>query len=129
MLMKDKNSTILHEHPEHISSRDVRDAYRYLVGAAATDDRFTYFAAHKGAIRDFRFFDPGGQQAYAFIVNRESPLFYFRAPAVACGRHLFSGLQPPFTEVGENESGEWTVRIADLPSAQRLWTLISPTNF
>jgi hypothetical protein len=75
-------------------------------------------------IRDFRYYDAGGLQPYAFIVNRESLLFYFRAPAVKSGKNNLAEIQALFTEVNQNNSGEWTVRIEDLAEAQRLSELL-----
>lgn len=121
MLKDAKNAELLSDYLHHIRPLEVRDAFVYLVGAAAADMRFQCYGALKGVVRDFRFYDASGEQHYAFIVNRESLLFYFRAPAVTSGRHDFEQLSKLFTEVHKNNAGEWTVRVLDLASAQRLW--------
>jgi len=120
MLSEAKNAEVLPQHLEYVNTQDARDALMFLVGAAATDSRFQCHGTTKGVVRDFRYYDASGKQPYAFIVNRESLLFYFRTPAVESGKHDFRELQALFTEVNQNNSGEWTVRIADLAGALKL---------
>ena len=124
MLTETKNAELLPQHLEHIASQKTRDAFMFLVGAAATDNRFQCHGTVKGVIRDFRYFDASRLQRYAFIVNRESLLFYFRSPAVKSGKHDFAEIQALFTDVSENNSGEWTVCIQDLAEAQKLSDLL-----
>lgn len=108
MLLESKNAAILPEHLEYIASAKAKDAFVYLVGAAASDPRLQCYGELKRVVRDFRFYEASGQQPFSFIVNRESLLFYFRSPAVRSGSYELAELQARFAEVAENISGEWT---------------------
>lgn len=125
MLLEAKNAAILPQHLEYIASESVKDAFIHLVGLAASDGRFQCFGELKGVVRDFRFYDAAGQQPFAFIVNRESLLFYFRAPAIRSGSYRLAELEAQFGDVTANNSGEWTVRIVDLAGAKRVWDYVS----
>lgn len=115
------NEELLVQHAAHIAQPEVRAAFAYLVGCAALNQELFGQAHMKGHIRDFRLKQASGAQPFSFIVNRESLLFYFRLPAVQSGRYRLVELQQYFDEVRENDSGEWTVRVADLDGAKRLW--------
>lgn len=124
MLTDAKNASVLPDQLEYIASQDVKDAYIFLVGAAATSYRFQCHGELKGVIRDFRLYDESGQQPFAFIVNRESLLFYFRLPAIRSGVYVLDELLVKFDDVGENSAGEWTLRIPDLATARQLWAYL-----
>ena len=125
MLLEAKNAYVLPQHLAHIAAVDAKDAFVYLVGLASSDARFQCYGELKGVVRDFRFYDASGKQPFAFIVNRESLLFYFRAPAVRSGEYELTELQAHFPTASENKSGEWTVRVNDLNDAKRLWLYIA----
>jgi len=124
VLLEAKNSALLPEHARYIADRDVRDAFFYLVGLAASDPRFQCFGEVKGPIRDFRFIDAAGQQLFSFIVNRESLLFYLRPPAVTCGRYALADLLALFPAANVNSTGEWTVRLRKIAEARQLWSYL-----
>ena len=125
MLLNAKNATLLSEHFQHIADADTQDAFAYLVGLAASDPRLQCYGEVKGAVRDFRFLDPAGQQVFSFIVNRESLLFYFRSPAVTSGRYALAELRALFQTASVNNAGEWTVRIQKIAEARELWSYVS----
>ena len=125
MLRDAKNAALLPEHLQYIADADVRDAFVYLLGLAASDQRFQCYGELKGAIRDFRFLDVNGQQLFSFIVNRESLLFYFRSPAVRSGRFALTDLLVLFPTTNVNNTGEWTVRIQKITEAKALWSYLN----
>lgn len=125
MLLDAKNATLLSEHFQYIADADTQDAFAYLVGLAASDPRLQCYGEVKGAVRDFRFLDPAGQQMFSFIVNRESLLFYFRSPAVTSGRYALTELRALFQTVSVNNAGEWTVRIQKSAEAREIWSYLS----
>jgi len=107
-----------------MASADAKDAFLYLIGLAASDERFRCYGELKGVVRDFRYYDQSGKQPFAFIVNKDSLLFYLRAPAVRSGDYQLAKLKAQFSTVGENRSGEWTVRIGNLDDARRIWLFL-----
>jgi len=126
VLLDAKNADLLPQWLDQIETDQTRDAFRYLVGLAATLTEFECYAQLKGEVRDFRFFARGGhEQPFAFIPNRHWLLFYFRAPAVRSGKYSLQSLQAAFDSAIENNSGEWTVRLRSIPDVQRLWRLLS----
>lgn len=125
MALETTSVDFLVQHAEHIAAPEVREAFAYLVGSAALSRELSCHALMKGVVRDFRLHDASGSQPFSLIVNRDSLLFYFRLPAVRSGRFSLRDLERSFEEVRENNSGEWTVRLADLESARRLWALIT----
>jgi hypothetical protein len=124
VLREAKNASILPDQLEYIATQEVKDAYTFLVGAAAVSAQFQCHGELKGVVRGFRFYVDAEQQPFAFIVNRESLLFYFRSPAIRSRAFAFEELCNNFDDVSENKSSEWTVRITNLSTARRLWTYI-----
>ena len=113
-----KNVDELHsDNLSYIRNKDVRVAYLYLVRVAQNLAGYRCRPNMKGEIRTFRYYS-GDKQPFAFIVNKESLLFYFRKPTV----HLFSieDLTPHFKEVNAPRKNEITVRINDQAAAQLL---------
>lgn len=125
MLFEAINASMLAQHFQYIDHAEVKDAFVYLVGLAATDPRYQCYGEIKGVMRDFRFYEESGQQPFAFIVNRESLLFYFRKPAVRSGLFEFTALQRRFATASENTSGEWTVRISNVTDVKLVWSYIT----
>lgn len=124
MLSDVNHSELLASYLEQIEDADAKEAYIYLIGAGATSKTYVCRPQVKGVVRDFRFYEQSGRQPFAFIVNKQSLLFYFRSPAVRSGRFNLPELQALFESASENNSGEWTVRLATLGDAQRLWHYI-----
>lgn len=111
---------------EHISDPEARNAYLYLLGLAACSREYVCFPKQKGVVRDFRYVDSAKRQHFAFIPNAGWLLFYFRLPAIRTGRYSITELQAAFGSVGTNKAGEWTVKIANIADADRLWKIIDP---
>ena len=105
---------------EYIRDEAVKDLYRLLVGWAASVNGYTCHPQRKGVVRDVRFVDASGEQPYAFIVNRNSVLFYFRLPAVKSGRHSLNDLKRKFPSASKNARGEWRLPLRSVGEAQRL---------
>ncbi len=125
MLIEAKDADLLPEFLAYIAPADVTDAFMFLVGAGVCDARFRCCASMKGVIRTFRFYEGQDIQPFAFIVNQESLLFYFRPPAVRSGAFSLADLVESFPTTAENNSGEWTVRISCLADAMRLWSYVN----
>lgn len=128
MVLEAKNADLLVQHANHLTSPAAMDALSYLVGSAALHAELRCHADMKGEIRDIRFHDLTGHQPFSAIVNRQSLLFYFRLLAVRCGRYSLTDLQALFDDVGQNNSGEWTVRVSSLEDARKLWSYITATE-
>ena len=115
MLVK-KNVELYEEYSESITVNGVRDAFHILIGAASTLPKFNCYPKRKGAIQDFRYYTPGyysikEQHPFAFIINKQSLLFYLRPHAVESNKYKFEDLIDSFDEVNQNKKGEWTIRI------------------
>jgi hypothetical protein len=106
-------------HLEHITDRGTLDAYWYIVGFSESLLGFQPRPFRKGAVLDYRFFR-NDEQWFAFIVNRNSLLFYFRLPAVRSGRYSKDELIRKLREVRENRRGEITTRISTVMEARRV---------
>ncbi len=74
----------------------------------------------KGEVRDFRFFDTGGEQPFSFITNQQWLLFYFRLPAVRSNRYSKERVSELFDSFVENSAGEWTVKIRSIADVERI---------
>lgn len=124
MLADVRNAHLYRDWADHIASVETKDAFRYFVGLAAEDSRYTCHPHKKGEVRDFRFADEQGRQPFAFIVNRNSLLFYFRKPAIQSKQWTKNLLAEHFDSVEENASGELTIKLVGIADVQKLWRLI-----
>lgn len=110
---------------ERIESAEIRSAFVHLVGFAACSRTLTCHPQLKGKsgpIRDFRFHDEYGEQPFSFIINRKKPLlFYFRHPATRSQEYSFEEVQSLFPDAKKPQAEEWTVPIATVVDAERLW--------
>ena len=120
MLANSLNSALYTEWLEHVQVPEVKDAFSFLVGSAATMRTLTCHAQFKGVVRDFRFLNQDNEQPFSFIVNRNWLLFYFRAPSVRSAKYAFAELKNQFIESNENNRGEWTVRLRTVDDARKL---------
>lgn len=103
----------------YIRARNVRDAYRYLIGAAICSRDYECRFPKRGRARvvDFCL---GTKVPFSLIVNRKSLLFYFRNPAQADASFSWGSLSRKFPELKENPSGEFTNRVSSLEHARQL---------
>jgi hypothetical protein len=110
---------------ERIEHAETRDAFRFLVGAAACVRGLKCHAQLKGPngpLHDFRLFDSNGEQPFSFTTNQSKGLlFYFRAPAIRSRRYIFVRLKAVLDSASENFRADWTVRINNIEEARRLW--------
>lgn len=110
---------------DRIELPETKSAFIHLVGLAACCRSLTCHAQLKGEhgpIHDFRFRDQQGQQPFSFIVNKQKPLlFYFRSPATRHSQYSFEEVQRLFPDAKNPQAEEWTVPIATVADAQRLW--------
>lgn len=100
-----------------IRSRETRVAYIYLVRVSQNLAGYRCVPNMKGVLRTFRYYC-GDEQPFAFIVNLDSLLFYFRKPAIS--RFCVENLATYFREVSVPRKDEITVRIYDQKAAQLL---------
>lgn len=108
----------LHEsNLRHIRIEDVRVAYLYLIRYAQLLAGYECYPAMKGEVRDFRYY-VGEEQPFAFIVNAESLLFYFRKPSLA--RFSVQQIERSLSDVRVPREHEVTVRVTDRSSAERV---------
>lgn len=124
MLASARNADLYAEWLKYIEAQETRDAFVYLVGLSACLREWACHPERKGEVRDFRFMHGGTEQPFAFIVNKKSLLFYFRAPATRSGRYRFEELQAAFEETKQVRD-EWTVRLVSIADVQRLWRFLS----
>ena len=113
---------------EYIKPRSVKDAFCYLIGAAACLRTFQCHAQLKGKrgpVRDFRFIDCSGTQPYSFITNQNSLLFYFRKPSARISDEELLAIQGLLPEASHNPAREITVPITTLAQAKRLWPYLA----
>lgn len=108
---KNQNYHLHKEFVEYIDDVEVRDAYHVLVGAAVSLEKFNSYPEQKGVINDFRYYIEDNIQPFAFIINKNSLLFYLRQPAIASGKYTLESLLDSLGEVNENNAGEWTISI------------------
>ena len=104
---------------EYIEVPKVQQAFNLLVGVGVTSKHFQCEARSKGVVRDFRYYC-SGEQPFALIVNKQSLLFYLRKPAVRSSLFEFDRLASLFPSLKKNNSGEWTLSVADIDSAEQV---------
>ncbi len=112
-MLTDKRNPLYPEFREYIEPDSVRAVYDILIGAAAAIPGLSCGPERKGAVRDFRFYSEPPEQPFAFIINQRSLLFYLRQPAVRSKLWSLAKLENQFSEVNENNAGEWTIKIYD----------------
>ncbi len=119
-MLLNRQDPLYAEFADYISSKSVCDAFHILIGAGAAHPKLTCGPERKGVVRDFRFFTDELEQPFAFIVNKQSLLFYMRLPAVRTMKWSRAELQSQFSEVTENNVGEWTIRVSNREEAIQL---------
>jgi hypothetical protein len=127
MLARSHNSKLYSDWLEHIRVKGTKDAFLFLVGYAACLTEYEchpQFKGKNGPVRDFRFLDSRGEQRFAFIVNNQWLLFYFRPPAIRSGQYTIEALENVFGEVSKNSQGAWAVKIRDIENARNLINLL-----
>lgn len=125
MLSQAQNTELYADWLAHIEAQEAREAFCYLVGRAAVLRSLKCHPQRKGVVRDIRFIDDRNEQPFSFIPNKTWLLFYLRAPAVRSGKYSFQELSDAFDSAGENNSGEWTVKLRSIADVQRLMQLLS----
>ena len=121
MLKDASNPDLYTQWLESIEARETRATFCYLLGIAASSDRFICHAQWKGPVRDFRFIDvASAEQPYSFITNQRWLLFYFRPPALRLNAVSRDALVLDFDSFHENPAGEWTVKLMSISDVDRL---------
>jgi len=114
---------LLLKHLDLIVVPEVRQAYLFLTHHAATLRGYECRPVQKGAVADFRY-EQGGEWPFAFIVNQQSLLWYFRPPGLRHSAANPTSLRQHFADVSENTAGEIKVRISNIEDAQRIAKLV-----
>lgn len=114
---------LLLRHLDSITVPNIRQAYLYLTHHAATLREYQCRPGEHGDINDFRY-EQGSKWPYAFIVNQQSLLWYFRKAGLGNPAADLDLLREHFAEARENPSGEITVRVADIDDARRIAELV-----
>ena len=118
------NTNLYPEWIEYIRSMEVKQAFISIVGLSACLKTYRCYPQRKGSVRDFRFMDENNEQAFAFIVNQRSLLFYFRKSVVRSDRYNFETIRSALPSCKQNSRGEWTVRISTLQDMTDLFLLL-----
>ena len=112
---------IVERHRATIRPSEVQEAFDSLVANSEQLSGYQCEAGLHGVIRTFRYHDvASGEQPFAFIVNKNSLLFYIRKPGL---RRINGGIQrlsAALRNVSENASGEITIRVSSRADAERL---------
>lgn len=103
-----------------IQDNDVKEAFLYFLGVAATSTRYTCHAQWKGEVRDFRFHDASGEQPHSFITTRQWLLFHFRPLSLRGGFYTREALETDFDSFEETPAGEWHIKIRSIDDVHRL---------
>lgn len=117
--MVHEHARLMLAHLDSIAAPAVREAYLYFTHHAASLEGFECRPQDKGQVRDFRYYQ-GNEQPFAFIVNQESPLWYFRPAGMKHPAANLDALRKVFADVQVNPRGEITVRLTDVEQAKRL---------
>ena len=126
MKTADFNDVLLAEHRAHIAAETAAMAYDVLASAAVASRRFECAPAWHGEIREFRYDDlDTKERPFAFIVNRKDLLFYVRKAGQRFVPGGLADLRKRYSEVKENPSGEWTIRVRDPDEARRVNALLA----
>ncbi len=123
-MLIDKNKGLINEFREHIETEEVREAYDILVNAARIHKDLSCHAQEKGAVRDFRFYCDESTQPFAFIINKNSLLFYMRVPAIRSRKYPLGSIQKKIEHVSENNREEVTLKIFNAHQARAVVTEI-----
>lgn len=124
MIRDGKNAALLPAWESYISTPSTKHTLRYIIGFAAGLRMFQCHPKLKGKVRAFRFYAADETQPFAFIVNKQSLLFYFRLPAVRSGQYSFELVKSILSSTSTNDSGEWTVKLRNIEDAQKLCELL-----
>lgn len=127
MLANSLNSELYKDWLTHIIDSDSKEAFIYIAGFAACLSEYNchpQFKGKNGPIRDFRFINAEGKLPFAFIVNQQWLLFYFRKPAISSGRYDLETIKAAFPSVATNEGGEWTIKIRSVHDAKVLTRIL-----
>ena len=125
MLAKAQNGDLFAQWLTHIDTLKTREAFCYLIGHAAVFRSLSCYPERKGAVRDVRFVNEGGEQPFSFIPNKRWILFYFRLPAIRSGKFLFRELSATFDSAAQNKTGEWSVKLRSIDDVQQLLGFLS----
>lgn len=123
--MTNSHERLSSEFAEWIRSADARRAYQHMICHAESLAGFRCFPRQQGYIRSFRYMR-GSEWPFAFIVNRDSLLFYFRKAGLSNKAANESFLRGHFRAVGLTKNGEIKVRLEGLSDAERLVGIVFP---
>ena len=123
MIIGAKNEKLYPKWASWIKDLQTLGAFQYLVGLAATSDKFDCEANETGNKKLFSFRRKGQrEEPYAFITNQGWLLFYFRSPALKSGIHSKERLAQDFSSFDDNPNQrcEWTIKLCSIADVKRL---------
>ncbi len=110
---------LLVNHRQKIVSKEVADAFFYLVGHGLSLPGWHCTAVQKGFVPGFLYY-LGRQNPYSFIINEGSLLFYLRKPSMKMLGTRVAEIRKRFADVTDNKRGEVKVRINNIAEAKKL---------
>lgn len=120
-----EKENLIDECLEHIVPIAVKQAFRLFVERTRSQSKYVCFPYRKGYFVDFRFYRDE-KWVYAFIVNKQSLLFYFRHPSFAKPENLTRHIvQTSFPEAFESPGGEIKFRVNYRSDAERVLQFLS----
>ena len=111
------------EYDDKAVATEVKQAYRYMIGWAATLKNHVCFPSGHGHIKDFRFMR-GEDWDFSFIPNQKWLLFYFRTPCLRLSKYTRAAILNCFPGAKETSAGEFTIRVARLDDAVRIASFV-----
>lgn len=121
MTIKMADAQLYVDFADYIQVPDVGDAFRFLVGIAATSSKFECAVDDTGNKRDL-LFRRNGRRWYAASARREWLLFYFLAVVVKSNQPWQSKLARAFPSFKPqpNQGTEWTVELRSISDVRKL---------
>ena len=113
------NHAVFDEHRAFITSDAARKAYDLLTGHALALPDYQCLSVGRGQQKKyFRYRRNGGDQPFAFIVNRANLLFYIRPAGLATSSAAVRELEQVLPgRIGSNPAGEVTIRVDSAAAA------------
>jgi hypothetical protein len=121
-MLTNENTNLISEFRNYIRDENVRLAYDILINSSRTHSLLSCNPTEKGIVRDFRFYSTDKKQPFAFIINKESLLFYLRLPSVRSGLYHLTNLEEIFDIVSVNAREEITIKLFNVNDSRLIVT-------
>jgi hypothetical protein len=121
-MLTNENTNLISAFRNYIRDENVRLAYDILINSSRTHGLLSCNPTEKGVVRDFRFYSADEKQPFAFIINKESLLFYLRLPSVRSGLYHLANLEKIFDSVSVNTREEITIKLFSVNDSRLIVT-------